>query len=272
MVHRYKPWMKTVAQIGLVSKGLVYSIFGALIFLATFSSTEQPVGLFEVIKYIINKGAVGRMLVLTMAFGLLSYSCWKFLQMVFNAEGYKKNLNGYFIRITWVGPFVFYLGLGTHGLVQLYNWYFGTFRYFEGKESDFNRLLESSWGETLIIVIAVGLLSNALTLFYLAATGKYKLLMSGREFFEYNPKAATMAGLIGYIGYGITLFILGALFFAATYYHDYSLAQGQESMFYYLLSKPFGKMLLSIVATGTVAYGLYFFMAAFYRWRDYSAK
>lgn len=264
--------MKTVAQIGLISKGVVYCIFGTLIFLATFSSTEEPVGLFEVIKYIINKGAVGRVLVLVMAFGLLSYAFWKFLQMFFNAEGYKKNLNGYFIRITWIGPFIFYLTLGLHGLVQLYKWYFGTFRYFEGKESDFNGLLESSWGETLIILIGIGLISNAITLFYLAVTGKYKLLMSGREFYEHNPKAATFAGLIGYVGYGVTLFILGALFLAATYYHDYTLAKGQESMFYYLLSKPFGKILLSVVAIGTIAYGLYFFLAAFYRWRDYSAK
>lgn len=267
MTGNYEPWIKRVAQTGLVSKGAVYIMFGILIVLATYTS-EQPVGLMEIIQYVINLGWFGRLLVAFLAIGLFSYSAWKYAQMVLNVEGYDKDFRGYFVRITWLGPFVFYVVLGAHAVVQLYKWYFGEFLYFEGQSGKLQRFLTTSEGKWIIGFIALTLLVNAFTLFYLAATGKYTIMLTGRSFHESSPRLAKATGLTGYISYGLSLFITGALFAYSIYFSGDNYVEGQESMFRYLIVQPMGKVLLTMISFGTVCYGAYFLLAARYRWRD----
>lgn len=259
--------MKRVGQVGLIAKALIYLIFGLLILIATYSPAEEPVGLFEVVKYIIALGWYGRVGVLLLTIGILCYSAWKFLQMVGNAEGYEQNLNGYFIRFTWLGPFVFYLLLGGHAFYQLYRWYFGVFLYPD-PQPGFQKLLAQPYGDGLVILISLGLMANAVTLAYLGLTGKYRLMISGKDFHSNHPRLAEIVGQFGYFGYGATLFLLSGFFAASIYLHDESLARGQESIFYFFMAAPYGKALLTLIALGSMIYGLYFFLAAFYRWRD----
>lgn len=268
MSENYPDWLKRIAQTGLVAKGVVYFIFGVLILMTTYIPTDEPVGLFELVKYTIDLGWFGRLILALMALGLFCYSAWKFFQMVYNVEGYKDDFMGYFVRITWLGPFVFYIGLGGHALLQLINWYTGRFSYFRGEPNGLQDLLYTNAGKWLVGFIAFTLLVNGVSLFYLAFTGKYTIMLTGRGFFQSSPRLAKITGFTGYTGYGITLSILAVLFGLSIYYTDGSLARGQDSLFYYLMNQPFGRLLLTAISVGTICYGLYFFMASFYRWRE----
>ncbi len=268
MSENYPDWLKRVAQTGLIAKGVVYFIFGALILMATYIPSDDPVGLYELVKYIINLGWAGRLTVALMALGLFCYSAWKFFQMVYNVEGYKENTFGYFIRITWLGPFLFYLVLGSHALIQLVRWYTGSFTFFKDEPSKLHELLHTEGGKWMVLAISIGLLVNAISLFYLAFTGRYTIMLTGRGFYQSSPHLAKLTGVAGYVGYGITLLILAVLFGLSVYFTDDSMARGQDSLFYYLIRQPFGKVLLTTISLGTVCYGLYFFLASFYRWRE----
>ncbi len=151
--------------------------------------------------------------------------------------------------------------------VQLYNWYFKDFEVVGSEGATLIGFTESSFGFYSTIFIALALLINAGTLFYLAFSVKYKLLMSVKEFFEENPKLASLAGFWGYTGYGLAPLILGGLFTLSLLLGDARFAQEHDSLFYFLIIQPFGKALLSFIALGAMCYGLYFFLAAFYRWR-----
>ena len=265
MTENYEPWIKRVAQVGLVSKGLVYILFGVLILMALYS-TGDPVGLLELVKYSINLGWLGRLTIAALAIGLFCYSGWKYCQMVLNVEGYDKDLAGYFVRVTWLGPFVFYIVLATHGIVQLYKWYTGNFIYHDDASSELQRFLYTTEGKWVIAVIGTTLLVNAFTLFYLAASGRYTLMLTGRRFHESSPRLAKITGLAGYITYGLALFITAILFGISIYYTDSTYLNGQESMFRYLIIQPYGQALLSFIALGTICYGIYFLLTAYYRW------
>ncbi len=268
MVNKYPQWLKHVAQLGLVAKGVVYFIFGSLIVMATYIPKDDPVGLFEIVKYTISLGWVGRVVTALMSIGLFCYSLWKFFQMTFNVEGYEDNIRGYLVRITWLGPFVFYLVLGGHAAIQLFNWYSGNFNYNPNDQSVFQEILFTWWGKWIVGFVAFTLLINAGSLFYLAFTGRYTIMLTGRGFYQNSPKLARLTGLFGYLGYGLTLFILGSLFSVAIYYSNSFFAQGQDSLFYYLIRQPFGRLILTVIAFGTMCYGVYFFLSSFYRWRD----
>jgi hypothetical protein len=267
MAH-YNRYITRIAQVGLVSKGVVYSLFGALIIASTFSVYNQPIGLFEVIKFIINTNFFGRLSVFVLALGLLCYALWKYFQMVYNVEGYQNNLRGIFMRISWFGPFLFHLFFSGYAFSQLYFWYTKNFEVLSQKVGTLQNVTNSPLGFYGILLVSLGLLINGITLFYLANTGKYKLLLSGKNFFEKNSRLAGWLGFLGYNGYGAALLLLGLLFGAALLFNDVRFAQGHQSLFYFLILQPYGKILLSFIALGTISYGAYFFLAAFYRWRS----
>lgn len=263
----YTPVVKRIAQVGLMGKGVVYSIFGILILMATFGTGTSPVKLFSIIKYIISFGWYGRGVVLLLTVALLCYSVWKLLQMVLNTEGYEKNFNGYFVRITWIGPFFFYLALGAHSAWQLYKYYSGTFDYDAG-EFGLKKYLFTPHGKWVIAAVAVSLFGNAVSLFYLAFTGNYTTMLTGKRFHNYAPKGAKLLGFTGYFFYGLALLIVSLLFGFSIYYTDSSLANGSESMFDFFIGYWYGPLLLSAIAFGTIGYGIYFITASFYRWRQ----
>ncbi|HCQ15885.1 MAG TPA: hypothetical protein DIU20_06470 [Cryomorphaceae bacterium] len=267
MSPNYSTPVKRIAQAGLISKGIVYFIFGVLILMAVFSHGNEPVQLFAILKYIINLGWLGRLVVILLTIGLFCYSLWKFFQMVFNTEGYKKDLHGYFIRITWLGPFIFYMVLGGHSTVQLYRYYAGSFAY-GNTNSSLQSFMYEQGGSWFIVFLAATFFLNACSLFYLGFTGKYTLMLTGQRFYDNSPRFARITGFLGYVMYGFALLIIAFLFAAALYYSDPSMAQGGESMFDFLKSKSYGVFMLMAIATGTMCYGFYFFVASFYRWQE----
>ncbi len=266
MTPNYTTSVKRIAQAGLVSKGIVYFIFGVLILMAVFSRGDEPVRLFAILKYIINLGWLGRVVVILLTLGLFCYSLWKFFQMVFNTEGYPKDLHGYFIRVTWFGPFVFYLIMGSHAAVQLYRFYSGTFDY-GSTDGSLQSIMYEANGKWFITFLALTFFGNAFSLFYLGFSGKYTLMLTGKRFFDNSPRFARITGFLGYVMYGLALLIISFLFAAALYKSDPSMARGGPSMFDFLKSQSYGVVLLVAIATGTMCYGIYFFAASFYRWQ-----
>lgn len=268
MTQKYTPTIKFIAKAGLISKGIVYAIFGALILMAVYGRSEEPVKLFGIIKYIMTFGWYGRLTVMLLSAGLLCYSAWKFLQMLLNTEGYPHNIHGYFIRITWLGPFFFYLLLGGHAAIELYKWYFTGSIFDSSNAADMEDVLSHSWGVWLIASIAIGLFINAVSLFYLSFSGKYTTMLTGQRFYDNSPKLARYTGFSGYFLYGLALLIISVLFGLSIYYQDMSMAQGSQSMFNFFINKPYGAILLTFISLGTICYGIYFFMASFYRWKE----
>lgn len=263
----YPTAVKRVAQIGLVGKGIVYVIFGVLILMATYGTGNSPVKLFSIIKYIISFGWYGRGVVVILTAGLLCYSAWKFMQMMLNTEGYKKNLYGYFIRVTWIGPFVFYLTLGVHAIWQLYKFYTGTFNYTDD-EVGLSKYLYTEHGKWIITFVSITLFGNAISLLYLAFTGKFKTMLTGKRFYHDAPRFARYSGFTGYFFYGLALFIISILFALSIYNTDSSMANGGESLLDLFIDSWYGRLVLSSIAFGTSSYGFYFILASGYRWRE----
>ena len=187
--------------------------------------------------------------------------------MVLNTEGYHKNLKGYFIRITWLGPFIFYLILGGHSAVQLLRYYSGSFTYGNTNGSLQNFMYEQG-GSWFIVFLAATFFLNACSLFYLGFSGKYTLMLTGQRFYDNSPRFARITGFLGYVMYGVALLIISFLFAAALYTSNPSMAQGGQSMFDFLRSQAYGVVMLMAIASGTMCYGIYFFAASFYRWQE----
>jgi hypothetical protein len=71
-------------------------------------------------------------------------------------------------------------------------------------------------------------------------------------------------GRFGMFARGVTFLVIGWFIVQAGLHHDPGQVQGFGGAFLFLLSKPFGHLLLGIVALGFVALGLHSFACA--RW------
>ena len=78
-------------------------------------------------------------------------------------------------------------------------------------------------------------------------------------------KAVAMLGQVGYIARGLALAVVGGLLGYAALTFDAQQAQGLDGAMRTILDQPFGQFLLTAVALGFVAFGLFAFLQSRYR-------
>ena len=85
-----------------------------------------------------------------------------------------------------------------------------------------------------------------------------------RDLTEHPGSWAVWSGRLGYVAKGVSLAIVGALFLVAAWTASSSKAAGLDGALRTLRAEPLGQWLLTVVALGIGAYGLYSFARARY--------
>lgn len=266
--HNYTPAIKRVAQYGLLSKGIVYIFFSVILLFAVYGHIDGNIDLYNILDNILLFDWYGPFVVMVLGTGLLSYAGWKFFQMFYNTEGLEKSRTGYFIRATWIGPLIFHLGFGIHVWHRIFRW------MANKPINDAIGMNQSVYDPTdrlILIAFALVFIVNAGTLFYLAFTGKYRLMLTGSNFFDDDPKLAFLTGFLGYFFYGLALLIVSILFIMGVVFYNSDYAGGTESMLDVLKQDRAGRWALLAIAFGTACYGTYFLLTVFYRFRHIKA-
>lgn len=81
---------------------------------------------------------------------------------------------------------------------------------------------------------------------------------------EHPGRWAVVAGRVGYVAKGVALVIVGFFFLVAAWNADPDRAQGLDGALKTLRDQPFGPFLLTLVAAGIAAYGVYSFARSRY--------
>ena len=85
-----RPWVKRIAQAGLIAKGVVYILLGALGFMAAFelggknNNEASQTGALQTLKEL----PAGTILLALLATGLLCYSIWRGIQTFYSVVFY----------------------------------------------------------------------------------------------------------------------------------------------------------------------------------------
>jgi Domain of Unknown Function (DUF1206) len=130
----------------------------------------------------------------------------------------------------------------------------------EKQTEDFTATLMGSPGGRLLVGL-VGLVVLGIAGYHVYKGWTKKFLEDLRE----NPGDwAVTAGRIGYIAKGVALVIVGFFFLVAAWQADPDKAQGLDGALKTLKDAPFGPFLLTLVAVGIAAYGVYSFARSRY--------
>jgi Domain of Unknown Function (DUF1206) len=130
----------------------------------------------------------------------------------------------------------------------------------EKQTEDFTAgLMGSPGGRVLVGVVGLVVLGIAGYHVYKGWTKKFL-----EDLREHPGDWAVTAGRVGYIAKGVALLIVGFFFLVAAWQADPDKAQGLDGALKTVKDQPFGPFLLTLVAAGIAAYGIYSFARARY--------
>lgn len=256
-------WIEKLARIGYATKGIVYVIVGVLALQAAFGAGGSTEGTRGAIREIGDE-PFGQILLVLTAIGLLGYSLWRFVQAALDVEREGSDAEGIGKRIGYAISGLAYVFLAWTAASIVFGW--GSSGSGNSRQEWTATLMAQPFGRWIVGIIGVVIIGVGLHHFYRAYKAKfmeeYKTGMMERK----EEKWARRIGQFGLSARGIVFCLIGTFFIQAALQAQPSEAQGLSGALETLAAQPYGPWLLGLVAAGLVAYGVYCFSRARYRY------
>jgi hypothetical protein len=259
-VRKVSPWIARFARFGLVAKGFVYLVIGWL---------ALRVAIIGGGKFVDQRGAMrdvlhhtfGTVMLALLALGLFGFMTWTLARALLNPERLPHEAKGYFKRVGWLFTAVAYGGLGVAAVRLLVGVHVDAH-----PTRDWTRLLMSEpLGKWLVVAIGIGFVVYGVFRLYTAkrCTSSDDLLLDD---VAARARVVIVALVwLGEVSRAVVFTTIGVFAISAGWHANPSEAKGVAEALGYLAHKPYGPILLGIVAAGLMAYGLYQLVEARYR-------
>ncbi len=247
------PALETAARVGYAVSGLLHLLIGwiALQVAWGFGGSGKDADQSGALQSLAGNGA-GKLALWVGVLGFLGLGLWQLADAAFGHPGSDKEAWGG--RVKAFSKAVVYLVLG-----------WTTFNFARGKSSDSesqtvdftSSLMSKPGGQWLVGIVGLVVIG----------VGAYHVWKGATEGFlrdlEKDPGTwAVRAGVVGYIAKGVALAVVGVLFILAAMHANPEEAGGLDGALRTLKDQPFGPGLLTAVALGIGAYGIYSFSRA----------
>jgi hypothetical protein len=247
------PALEMAARVGYAVSGLLHLLIGWLALQVAWSNSGKSADQSGALASLAGNGA-GQVALWVAVLGFFGLALWQVAEAVGGSFG--EGMDAWAGRGKAIAKAVVYLVLG-----------WTTLSFARGKQSsskqqtvDFTAsMLQSTAGRVLVVVIGLVIVGVGVYHVYKGATKRFL-----RDLAENPGTFATRAGQIGYIAKGIALAIVGLLFVVAGVTRRARTAGGLDTALHTLREQPMGPALLTLVAIGLVAYGVYSFARARY--------
>jgi hypothetical protein len=257
------PWIERLARFGYATKGFVYITVGALAAQAAFGAGGATTDTRGALREIEAK-PFGKVALATVAFGLIGYVLWRWIQALADTEGKGTKLKGIAVRIGYFFSGTVYAGLAFTAAKIL----------FDVGEPDSSsdtqqrwvaRLLSLSFGYWLGLLIGAGVIGFGLYQIYKGFVAKFRKRLEIGKMGERKDTWATWSGRIGYAARGVVFCIIGFFFIQAALHFNPAETKGMDEALATLAQNYLGIWVLGTVAAGLISYGFYMLVEARYR-------
>jgi hypothetical protein len=253
--------LEGLARVGLIAYGVVHLLIGWLALqLAWGQSTSKSADPSGALRTLADQ-PLGKILLWLVAVGLVALGLWQASEAIWgyrNREGAKRVR----MQITSWAKAVIYAALGVGA---------ASVALGSGSSSSQSQRQATSgvlaWPGGRVIVVVTGLV-----IFGVGVAGVVKGV---RESFSEEIDTSSMSpvarrgvarlGQVGYIAKGVALGVLGGLLGYAALTFERQNAQGLDRSLQAILAQPFGRFLLTAVALGFMAFGLFAMLQSRYR-------
>ena len=253
--------LEGLARVGLIAYGVVYLLIGWLALqIAWGASASKSADTSGALRTLADQ-PFGKILLWLVALGLVALALWQASEAIW---GYRNREAAKRVRkqATSGAKAVIYAGLGVSAaLVALGS----------GSSSSQSQQHATSgvlaWPGGRVIVVVAGLI--------IIGVGVAEVVKGVKKSFSEQIDTSSLSpaaregvarlGQVGYIAKGVAFGVVGGLLSYATLTFDRQQAQGLDGALQTTLAQPFGRFLLTAVALGFVAFGLFALLQARYR-------
>ena len=255
-------WLQWLARGGLVARGVMYLLIGALAVQIAFGSGGKQADTSGALHAV--AGHPGGIIVLwLLAVGYAGLSIWRFAEVVYGQAGpggrkAVKRLGSLARALMYAficGSVVSFI-LGTGGK---------TSGDTQSKDATAT-LMAHGGGRWLVVLIGVGLGVAGVALAVYGIRGKFAKQLHMAQMSRRTAKAVKTLGVVGYVARGVVFSVAGAFLTDAAVSFSPQKAQGIDGSLLKLATTPLGPGLLVAVALGLVIFGIYSCCEA--RWRE----
>jgi len=257
-----QPGLQFLERVGYVARGALYAVMGLLAMkIAISASGGKATDLNGALVFLIGN-QFGKFVLIVMVVGLAAYSVWGLVRAIFDPLHRGSDASGLMARLGFVSSAVSYAAIALFGLKLLLGT--GGTAVGDTTQKTAASLLAHPFGGLLTIVVGIIAVGVGIGQFVEAYRATFRNDLKGAEMSQSVRSIVVWLGRYGMAARGVTFLVIGYFLIEAGIYKTASLAHGFGGAFVFLLSKPYGHLLLGIVALGFVALGVHSMACA--RW------
>lgn len=248
-------WLDVAARVGLTAYGVVHLVIAWLALQLAFGESEGSPSSSGAISELAQQ-PFGKALVWAVAIGMFLLVVWQGIEAVAghrDEDGNKRTGK----RVLSAGKAVVYATIGLSAAKV------ATGSGSSGKSSEqqtdslTKQLMDLPAGQLVVGAVGVGILAIGVAFAVRAWTEKYAKHLDAEGKSGNTGTAYLWFGKVGYAAKGVALGVVGSLFCYAALTHDPDEGGGLDQALREVLDKPFGPVLLAVIAVGIGCYGLF---------------
>lgn len=253
--------LELLERLGYVVRGLLYAVMGILVLrIAVGIGGGQATDLSGSMVFLIGN-PLGKLVLIVVIVGLAAYSLWGFIRAIYDPLHRGSDASGYMARLGFVSSALSYAAIVFFGLQILAG---SSTASGDSTKTTIASVLTHPAGGWLTILFGLVAIGVGLGQFVEAYRATFARDLKGTEMSASERNIAVKLGRFGMFARGVTFLIIGWFLVQAGMHNDASQVQGFGGAFLFLLSQPFGHILLGVIALGFIALGLHSFACA--RW------
>jgi hypothetical protein len=257
--------MQRVARAGLVAQGISFGIVAVIALRVAVngdSELEDRPGALQALA----SEPVGRFLIGALAVGLAGYALWRFAQAALGEKLESGEDVNAFKRIGYAARGVLYGWLSficTSLVVNVDEPAAGGEKGQEDRATSW--VLEQPLGRWLVAAVGLGFCGAGLFNLYRALSQKFRKDLKEQQMGRQERRWYTAIGVAGHLARALVFSLAGFFLVKAAYEYDPKEAIGLDGALRKVAEATYGPVLLSGVAAGLLAYGLFCLVQARYR-------
>lgn len=263
-LQEIRPWLVGIARVGFAAKGAIYVGVGLLALSLAAGFTAEAQDARGAIEYLAGR-PFGRIVLVGLAFGLLSFGLWNLVQCVWDPER---------VGIDWVGKVMrVFFGLSA-GLNFFLAYKVGAVGFGHGWGGESGDEAVKSWtervlhwpgGRALVLVAAAVVAIVAISQVVRFIRGKFMDVFSDSELKQAERRLVKVSARLGFAAQAIVAGLIAWFLWRAGLTREASESGGFTKALATLLQQPYGRWLLGFTAIGVMARGLFIWLMVPYR-------
>jgi hypothetical protein len=253
--------LQLLERLGYVVRGVLYAVMGFLALrIALAQSGGKATDLSGSLVWLIGN-PLGKLVLIVVVIGLSAYSLWGFIRAIYDPLRRGRDASGYAARLGFVSSALSYAAIVIFALQILGG--SGVTSGDSTQKTIASVLLQPGGGWMTVIIGAVAILIG-FGQFLEAYRATFKKDLKGSEMSASEKNVAVWLGRFGMFARGVTFLVIGWFLVQAGIHHDAGQVRGFGGAFLFLLSQPYGRWLVGLIALGFIALGLHSLACA--RW------